>query len=89
MSLEFIDFAHYYSGSGLGEDQQREHFEVFASILESLCQHFWQDDTGGNRLGIRFDRDSFALIDTVEFDNPLQQQFNGAASEDAAGKQDS
>lgn len=86
MSLEFTDFAHYYTGSGMTEDQQREDFEVYACFMESLVRYFWRQEPRANSMGISFDKDTMALVEAVDSNDPLRTTFNDAACENAARK---
>ena len=84
MSLEFSDFVHFYEGSSLSDDEQREDFEVYACFMECLVRHVWRSDAPANGLGISVDSDTIALIGAVESDHPLQTTFNKAVHHDAA-----
>jgi hypothetical protein len=86
MSLEFVDFAHYYEGSGLTEARQREHFEIYACLMESIVQLFWQDDPAPNRLGISFDKNTLRRFAELDSLSSLSSNFKDAAREEAAGK---
>lgn len=89
MSLEFADFAHYYADSRMTEDQQRENFEVYASIIESLVQLFWDEEPSQNLMGISFDLDTILPDDEVESGDSLRSKFNCAACPKAARKKES
>ncbi len=86
MPLDFIDFAHHYETSGLSDDQQRVHFEAFADIMECLVRVLWRASPVDDRLGIRLDDDTLALVGAVESQSATQRIFNRAASEDVGGK---
>lgn len=86
MSLEFADFAHFYDGSSLSEAQRREDFEVHACFLECIVRYFWRRESVPNSLGISFDKDAIDLLDKLDSDIHLQNQFNNAACEDAGRK---
>lgn len=86
MSLEFADFAHFYDGSPLTETQRREDFEVHICFLQCLVRYFWRRETVPNGLGISFDNDAIALLDTLDSGSHLQSTFNDAVREDAGRK---
>jgi hypothetical protein len=88
MPLEFADFAHHYDGSGLSEPEQRAEFETFADIMECLARYFWQDHAHDNKLGIRLDGDTLALIDQLDSGHSLQNLFNEVALGTATRKKE-
>jgi len=89
MSLEFADFAHYYANSNMTEGQQRENFEVYASILESLVQLYWDEEPGQKHAGISLNLGTFLPDDGIESDNSLKSKFNCSACPMVARKKES
>lgn len=88
-SLEFADFAYCHAAFGVTEIEQRAKFEVYASILESIAQLFWNEEPSENPLGISFDLDTMPPDDEVESDGSLNSMFNCAACVKAARKKES
>lgn len=89
MPLEYADFARYYEGQNLSDEQSRAHFSAFADLMECIARVFWREDSGANELGIMLDGDSTPPQGDVESAHPLQILFNEAASFEAPGKKDS
>ncbi len=69
--------------------QQRDHFEVFAFILDCIVRYYWQDGPAENKLGISFDGNTLTELGTLDSGTSITSSFNGAAASAEAGKKES
>lgn len=73
----------------MSDAQQRDHFEVFASILDCIVRYYWQDGPAENKLGISFDGDTLTRLGALDSSPSITSSFNEAAASAEAGKKES
>jgi len=83
MSLDYAEFAHFYDGSSLTEDQRREDFDVHVCFLQCLVRYFWRREPVPNGLGISFDKDALEQLDRLDSGAAITTIFNNSVREDA------